>query len=63
MLIEFDGRGGMDQSSVTDFITIIVDDLRILRTIHMFRVKSCRSERRMGKYKISRVVLMIHRLT
>jgi len=53
VLSEFDGRGGMDQFSFTDFVTTTVDDLRILGTIHIFRVKSCRSERRMGKYKIS----------
>ena len=53
VLIEFDGRGGMDQFSVTDFVTTIVDGLRILGTIHVFQVKSCRSERLRGKYKIS----------
>lgn len=53
VLIEFDGRGGMDQFSVTDFVTTIVDGLRILGTIHVFQVRSCRSKRLMEKYKIS----------
>ena len=53
VLSEFDGRGGMDQFSVTGFVATTVDGLRILGTIHIFQVKSCRSERRMGKYKIS----------
>ena len=53
VLIEFDGRGGMHQFSVTDFVTTIVDGLRILGTIHVVQVKSCRSERLRGKHNIS----------